>query len=412
MNNMLNITSETGELEAVLLHRPGLELERITPDTLKEVLFEDIPWLARMRQEHDAFAGELIKRGTEVYYVEDLLRQTLSVPGVKGKLIEQVLDTVRDGAYPVGPLREYLTGLGDEKLTQALIAGVVQKNLAGIERDQVLADFMHTDDPYAFCLAPLPNLYFMRDPAVTIGPGIAISSMATGVRRRESLYMNTIYENHPLLGNGEGNLDNRFYTWDEPASLEGGDILILSREVLAIGISERTSIPAAEKLARRLFAKRPEIKKILAVKIPHVRAFMHLDTVFTMVDRNKFTVYPGIVDTAETVCMTRGAGGGIQYTPQESLKKALENALGLDEAILIESGGGNPLAAAREQWNDSTNTLAIAPGVVVAYSRNERSNEVLDKNGVEIIPIEASELVRGRGGPRCMSMPLRRKDLD
>ncbi|MGI6110554.1 MAG: arginine deiminase [Eubacteriaceae bacterium] len=410
--NILNIRSEIGPLEAVALHRPGLELERITPGTLKEVLFEDIPWLKRMQQEHDAFAEELTKRGTQVLYIEDLLRETLTQPGVRERLIDQVLSiNPKAGETIVEHLRRYLNGLDDEALTQAMIAGVVRKDIAHIRRDPVLADFLHSTDPYSFCIAPLPNLYFMRDPGVTVGNGMLISSMATPIRKRESLYLQTIYDHHPLFAHGIEDSEHRYYGWNDFHSLEGGDVLVLSPETVAVGISERTKAQAAEKFAAELFAKDPVVKQVIAVKIPNVRAFMHLDTVFTMVDRNKFTVYPGILDKVEAVTMTRGAGGKLHYQPEDSLEDALKKGLGLDEIVLIESGGGDPVAAAREQWNDSTNTLAIAPGKVVAYTRNERSNEVLEKNGIEVIGIEASELVRGRGGPRCMSMPLRRAGI-
>lgn len=403
----LDIRSEIGPLKSVLLHRPGRELERITPDTLQEVLFEDIPWLKRMQEEHDAFAGELSRRGVNVLYVEDLLEDVLQDPAVRKHLIDQALASgLKSGAYLKDNLREYLEGLSPAALREALIAGVVRKDLDHIQREPVLADLLHTSDPYAFCLPPLPNLYFMRDPAVVIGSGMAVSAMHAPVRRRESLIMQTLLEHHPYFKGAPND-----YGWNEEFSIEGGDVLILNEHVVAIGISQRTSIAGAEKLAHTLFEKNPQIEKVLAVKIPEVRAFMHLDTVFTMVDYDKFTVYPGILDNVETVTMTRGKDGTVHFAYETNLNEALKKALGLGHITLIESGGGNPLAAVREQWNDSTNTFALAPGKVVAYSRNERSNAVLEKNGIEVIPIEGSELVRGRGGPRCMTMPLAREGI-
>ena len=341
------------------------------------------------------------------------------LPGVPEELwtdVERLIDQVlsinpKAGETIIEHLRRYLNSLDNVALTQAMIAGVVKKDMAHIRREPVLADFLHSNDPYSFCIAPLPNLYFMRDPGVTVGNGLLISSMATPIRKRESLYLQTIYDHHPVFAHGIENSDNRYYGWNEFRSIEGGDVLVLSPETVAVGISERTKAQAAEKFAQELFEKDPVVQRVIAVKIPRVRAFMHLDTVFTMVDRNKFTVYPGILNQVEAVTMTRGSEGRLAYTPEDSLEEALKKGLGLDEIVLIESGGGDPVAAAREQWNDSTNTLAIAPGKVVAYTRNERSNEVLDKNGIEVIGIEASELVRGRGGPRCMSMPLRRTDI-
>lgn len=406
--NILNIRSEIGPLEAVLLHRPGAELERITPDSLQEVLFEDIPWLRRMKEEHDQFADKLREEGTQVYYVEDLLKDVLEDDKVRKSLIKKLLKINPKAAQTTTEqLETFLNGLNTQELTAALISGVMSGELNG-QRKPSLADFFHTDDPYKLRLLPLPNLYFMRDPAVTVGEGMLISSMATPIRQRESLYMKTIYDHHPLFAHEEKDDSHRYYGWNKLHSLEGGDVLILSEDTLAVGISERTRTAAAENFAKEIFSKDDKIKNVIAVRIPNVRAFMHLDTVFTMVDRDKFVVYPGILDQVEAVTMRRGKGGELSYEHEESLESALKKNLGLDQITLIESGGGDPVAAAREQWNDSTNTLAVAPGKVVAYTRNERSNDVLRKNGIEVIGIEASELVRGRGGPRCMSMPLRR----
>lgn len=406
---LLNIQSEIGKLNAVLLHRPGKELERIVPNVLKEVLFEDIPWLRRMQEEHDAFARVLTGRGIQVYYVEQLLTDILADAGVRENLVHDVIDqNPSSGNYIDGFLQEYLLSMEDCKLAESLIAGVLQKELDHVEWERVLSDYINESEPYAFYMNPLPNLYFMRDPAVTIGDGMSISSMATEVRKRESLYMHYIYKNHPLFASCGG---KTYYEYDKFFSVEGGDILILSPTVVAVGCSERTQVQGVEELAKRLFEDNPALEGVLAVKIPKDRAFMHLDTVFTMVDYDKFTVYPGILDHVETVMIRRGSKGHMRYEHIDSLHDALRRALNLTSIKLIESGGGNPVAAAREQWNDSTNTLAIAPGVIVAYGRNERSNEVLAENGIDVISIEASELVRGRGGPRCMTMPLNRDPL-
>lgn len=405
----LQITSEIGNLKKVLLHRPGKELERIVPDSLKEVLFEDIPWLKRMKEEHDAFAKVLTERGTQVYYVEDLLKEILKSEEVRKALVHEVIEqNPSSGDYIDGFLNEYLISMDNEKLGEALIAGVLQKELSQVDRHLVLTDFMMGKEPYAFYLNPLPNLYFMRDPAVTIHGGLCLSSMATRIRKRESLYMAAIYEHHPMF---LGNKNRTFYKNSNFFSVEGGDILILSEKVVAIGCSERTEVQGVEELAKNLFKADMGIEKVLAIKIPNNRAFMHLDTVFTMIDYDKFTVYPGILEKVKTVIMTPKSDDCLHYESIDNLKDALKSVLNLEAINLIESGGGNPVAAAREQWNDSTNTLAIAPGVIVAYGRNECSNEVLSKNGIEVIGIEASELVRGRGGPRCMTMPLYRDNL-
>lgn len=409
METFLNIHSEIGTLKRVLLHRPGKELERIVPDSLKELLFEDIPWLKRMQEEHDEFAGILKNRGVEVLYVEDLLKDVLKDKAVREGLILEVIDqNPSSGNYIDGFLTEYLMGMESDKLSEALIAGVLQKELDHVKRHLVLTDYLKDPEPYAFYLNPLPNLYFMRDPAVTIANAMSISSMATKTRKRESQYLDAIYSHHPLFGDLKR---EKYYEYQNFFSLEGGDLLVLSEKAVAVGCSERTRVQAVEELAKNLFAADQGIEQVLAVRIPNNRAFMHLDTVFTMVNCDQFIVFPGILDQIETVIISRGKEGGLSFQRAETLKAALARVLGLKQVQLIESGGGNPVVAAREQWNDSTNTLAIAPGVIVAYARNERSNEVLEDNGVEVIGIEASELVRGRGGPRCMTMPLYREKI-
>ena len=406
---ILNVQSEIGKLRAVLLHRPGLELERIVPASLKEVLFEDIPWLRRMQEEHDAFAQVLRARGVKVYYVEALLQDILKDQPVREALVADVIDqNPSSGNYIDGFLKAYLMSMTAAQLSETLIAGVLRRDLDHVGREKILADYIHDPEPYAFYMNPLPNLYFMRDPAAVIGDGLCVGAMATRIRRRESMYLDYIYRYHPIFAAcGQ----KKFYDYDQFFSVEGGDILVLSDKTVAVGVSQRTGVEGAELLARNLFEGLPDLEGVLAVKIPDVRAFMHLDTVFTMVDRDKFTVYPGILPRVEAVMIRRGPKGRGVYEPFDNLRTALKAALHLPAIDLIESGGGNPVTAAREQWNDSTNTLAVAPGVVVAYSRNERSNAVLADRGVEVIAIEASELVRGRGGPRCMTMPLNRAPL-
>lgn len=409
MQKNLKIESEIGVLRKVLIHRPGKELDRIVPDSLKELLFEDIPWLKRMQEEHDDFAKILTQRGALVFYVEDLLKDILKISSVRENLVHEVIDqNPSSGNYIDGFLSEYLLSLDSDALGEALIAGVLQKELNHMERHLVLTDYLKGPEPYAFYLNPLPNFYFMRDPAVAIHDGMSISAMATRTRKRESRYMAAIYEHHPMF---ETCKNKMFYQDSNFFSLEGGDVLILSPTVVALGCSERTEVQGVEELAKNLFKAECGIEKVLAVKIPSNRAFMHLDTVFTMVDYDKFIVYPGILNQVETIIMTPGKEDHIHYERIDTLQGALKSVLGLPAINLIQSGGGNPVAAAREQWNDSTNTLAIAPGVIVAYARNEYSNEVLSQNGIEVIEIEASELARGRGGPRCMTMPLYRDSL-
>jgi len=403
----LNVTSEIGKLKAVLLHKPGKELERLTPDYLRDLLFDDIPWLRKMRDEHDEFADVLRQRGTKVYYIEDLLAEILTNLDVKRNLINDILIHSNIENHELRELIfSYIFNKTPAEAAEIAIAGLNKKDIQDVDREYSLSDYIRKD--YPLYINPIPNLYFMRDPLSIIGNGISINSMQTNARRREPMLIKYIYDYHPLFRKEYSQV---WYNYTIPYSIEGGDILVLSKEVVAVGCSERTSANGIEILARNLFAGNKDVKEVLAVHIPPLRAFMHLDTVFTMVDRDKFTVYPGILDRVDVYRLTPDSSNGIKVTPENDLVGALKKSLKLPAVSLIQSGGGDTITAAREQWNDSTNTLAIAPGVVVTYSRNEASNEVLRKHGIEVLEIDGSELVRGRGGPRCMSMPLVREDL-
>lgn len=404
---LLNVTSEIGKLKAVLLHKPGKELERLTPEYLRQLLFDDIPWLKQMRIEHDEFAEVLRKRGAQVLYVEDLLAEIFEDKQVKKNFIHDMLRQCKiDNPELHQIISDNLNDRTPEELVEAVIGGLQKKEIEVSDREYSLTDYVEAQ--YPLYIDPLPNLYFMRDSAAVMGNGISINSMYTDARRREPMLMRYIYDNHPLFNKAESPL---WYDHTIPHSLEGGDMLVLSKEVIAIGCSERTSAQGIEMLARNLFSGMKELKEVVVVRIPPLRAFMHLDTVFTMVDYDKFTIYPGIQDRVEVYRLVRGKSGRISVIPEADLVDTLKKALGIPSIKLIESGGGDAVTAAREQWNDSTNTLAIAPGVVVTYSRNEASNEVLRKNGIEVVEIDGSELVRGRGGPRCMSMPLAREEI-
>jgi len=403
----LNVTSEIGKLKAVLLHKPGKELERLTPDYLRDLLFDDIPWLRKMRDEHDEFADVLRQRGTKVYYIEDLLAEILTNLDVKRNLINDILIHSNIENHELRELIfSYIFNKTPAEAAEIAIAGLNKKDIQDVDREYSLSDYIRKD--YPLYINPIPNLYFMRDPLSIIGNGISINSMQTNARRREPMLIKYIYDYHPLFRKEYSQV---WYNYTIPYSIEGGDILVLSKEVVAVGCSERTSANGIEILARNLFAGNKDVKEVLAVHIPPLRAFMHLDTVFTMVDRDKFTVYPGILDRVDVYRLTPDSSNGIKVTPENDLVGALKKSLKLPAVSLIQSGGGDTITAAREQWNDSTNTLAIAPGVVVTYSRNEASNEVLRKHGIEVLEIDGSELVRGRGGPRCMSMPLVREDI-
>ncbi|MCR2032110.1 arginine deiminase [Anaerofustis stercorihominis] len=401
----LSINSEIGKLKKILLHRPGFELDRITPDDLKEVLFDDIPWMSRMRKEHDGFAKVLKETGTEVLYVTDCLLEVINNNAeAKKELVELALEEVQYDSITINGLREFLLSLDNKELIRCIIAGLSESEVKSSR--VTLSDYMQDKYPYYF--KPIPNLYFMRDVGVVIKNGVALSRMKTPIRRRESLIVRLIYKYHPDFSGAPVYFDNK----QEKMSLEGGDVLILSKECVLIGFSERTSLEGIDKLASNLLNSNSGVKKVLAVKIPHERAFMHLDTVFTMVDYDKFVIFPNILNDIEVITITSGGKSSLRYEAEENLKTALAKALNLPSVKLIKSGGSSSVISAREQWNDSTNTLAISPGVVITYNRNEISNEILDRNGIKVLSIEGSELVRGRGGPRCMSMPLVREDID
>lgn len=405
--NFLNVTSEIGNLKAVLLHKPGKELERLTPEYLRELLFDDIPWLKKMKQEHDEFARVLKDRGTLVYYIEDLLAEVLSDKDVKEDFVKRLLKHSRiENPNLNEMLYDYIISKGTGEIVEIAIGGLNKKDVPYNNRELSLTDYIYAD--YPLYINPLPNLYFMRDPAAVMGKGISINSMHTAARAREPILIRYIYEYNPLFKKESAPL---WYDYSIPFSMEGGDMLVLSREVVAIGCSERTSAEGIEIIAKNLFEGMEEIKEVVVVRIPALRAFMHLDTVFTMIDYDKFTIYPGIQDKVEVYRLIRGKNNNVTVKHEDELVDTLRKVLKIPTIRLIESGGGDPVTAAREQWNDSTNTLAIAPGVVVTYSRNEFSNEVLRQNGIEVLEIEGSELVRGRGGPRCMSMPLVREEI-
>ncbi|MCK5153028.1 MAG: arginine deiminase, partial [Spirochaetales bacterium] len=293
-----------------------------------------------------------------------------------------------------------------EELAEIIISGLAISDLPGKAGRSRLSDYIN--EAFPFYISPLINLYFTRDPGAVIGNRMSISSMKTEARRRESLILHHINKFHPRFADQSDEIWN---SHQNPNSIEGGDVLVLSPETVAIGCSVRTSTNAIEEVAESLFKDNGIVKEVLVIQIPFTRAYMHLDTVLTMVDYDKFTIFPGIENSVRVFSLTPGQKSGLIIKPVDNLLTALKSSLKLPSVQLIPSGGGDVITAAREQWNDSTNTLAIAPGVVVTYDRNTVSNDTLRSNGIEVVEIGGSELVRGRGGPRCMSMPLNRDEL-
>ena len=409
----IDVTSEIKPLKEVLLHRPGNELLNLTPDTLERLLFDDIPYLEVAQKEHDEFAQRLKENGITVYYLEDLMTEVLNErPDVKEKFIKQfITEAGVDTPKYKHLVLDYLNNIENNKdLILKTMEGIRINELDYTKRklDKSLVDLVSEDS--AFITDPMPNLYFTRDNFASIGEGISLNKMYSVTRNRETIYAEYIFNYHPKFA---GKV-YKYYDRYEQCHIEGGDVLNLNEHVLAVGISQRTEAGAIDQLAKNIFKnKESKIDTILAFNIPNSRAFMHLDTVFTQVDYDKFTYHPGIMDTLKVYEITEGndPNSDEDLNVKEmtgSLEEILEKYLGIDIA-LIPCAGGDKIASAREQWNDGSNTLAIAPGVVVVYNRNTETNKVLREYGLKVIEISSAELSRGRGGPRCMSMPLVRE---
>ena len=405
----IDVRSEIGALEQVLLHRPGAELEQLVPGELERLLFDDIPYLRAARQEHDAFAALLRENGTQVVYLEELMVRTLAVdPQVRRRFVRQFIDEGGRIARHYQPeLYEYLMALDDRELVRRTMTGVSVEEFLPPDRRGALVAL--TRGSHRFVLDPIPNLYFTRDPFACIGRGVSLNAMYSATRRRETIYGQYILKYHPDYA-GQVPV---YYRREDPFSIEGGDILNLSPRLLAVGMSQRTTPEAIEVLARNIFRdETAEIRAILALDIPDLRAFMHLDTVLTQVDRDTFTVHPEILGTLRVYHITSDGGDGLRVEERTgTLEDILARALELPRVKLIRCGGGDRVAAEREQWNDGSNTLCIAPGRVVVYDRNYVTNAILRDNGIQVLEMPSSELSRGRGGQRCMSMPLRRREL-
>lgn len=409
MSSPIHVYSEIGKLKTVMLHRPGKELENLAPDILHRMLIDDIPYLKIAQEEHDAFAHVLRQQGIKVLYLEDLLAESLTDEKVRRAFLDQLLD--ESSIKKQDPLHQLLLNYLQELPTKEMVKTVI----AGIRKSAIhnstpsLADLAEEPD-YPFYLDPMPNVYFTRDQQAAIGSGMTINRMTFRARRRESLFMETILKNHPDFKNATIPVWRDRY---HHGRLEGGDELVLNNHVLAVGISQRTSATAITDLAHNLFGH-SSYDTILAIKIPHNHAMMHLDTVFTMINYDQFTVHPFILDKAGKIdiyVLQPDDHNGVKITEKNDLVQVLKENLHLSELDLIPTGGGDPIAAPREQWNDGSNTLAIAPGEVVTYDRNYVSNDLLRKHGIIVHEIRSSELSRGRGGPRCMSCPLIREDL-
>ena len=406
VNNLaINVYSEIGKLKKVLLHRPGRELENLMPEYLDRLLFDDIPYLEIAQQEHDAFTNIFKENGIEVVYLEDLVVESLINYDVKLKFINEYIEEagIKEDRE-TGILKEYFLSFSSEKEMVFKMMEGIRKSEINDYRGPGLADFL--SNQYPFIVDPMPNLYFTRDPFAAVGNGVSIHRMLTATRNRETLFGKYIFNYNPIYKGTK-----LFYDRTEDYSLEGGDILVLNEETIAVGISQRTNPNAIEKFANLVLTEESSFKKVLAIDIPKTRAFMHLDTVFTMVDYDKFTIHPNIKSDI-AVYILKKTDGKLNITEERgSLEDVLEKELNIDKVKLIKCGGNSVIDASREQWNDGSNTLCISPGEVIVYSRNYVTNKILQDEGIKTHIMPSSELSRGRGGPRCMSMPLVRENL-
>lgn len=400
----IHVTSEIGRLKKVLLHRPGQEIENLMPEYLERLLFDDIPYLKIAQEEHDEFANILRSNGVEVVYLEDLAMESIKDSAVKEAFIEEYLDEANiwnrrrfDG------LKQYFMEMEEKELVAKMMAGLRKNDFINFSK-RGLKDYL--DNDYPFIIDPMPNLYFTRDPFASIASGISLHRMKTFTRNRETLFTKYIINHHPDFSPHKIPL---WYDRTDKFSLEGGDILILNENIIAVGISQRTDPVAIEIFAERILTSENEFNRILAFDIPKSRSFMHLDTVFTMVDHNKFTIHPNVQQTITVYSLTLQDGKIEIDEERDLLENILSKYLEIDNVELIKCGGNSMIDAAREQWNDGSNTLAIGPGEVVVYSRNYVTNQLLEERGIKTYVMPSSELSRGRGGPRCMSMPLIRE---
>ena len=407
MSNV-KVNSEIGRLKVVLLHEPGAELHNLTPKKLDDLLFDDIPWLPLAKKEHQAFAKTFEDAGVKVVYLADLMSEVLDLSNdIKNEFVEQFIkeahirsNTLREVAT------EYLKNFKDNKeLVLKTIAGIKKSELPNYQVKS-LAD--HVDD-YPFVTDPMPNLYFTRDPFASIGSGVSLNKMYSVTRSRETIFGEYIFKYHPTY-----KTTPLYYSRYEDVNIEGGDIMVLNNHVLVVGVSQRTCAEAVERLAKNLFYNNEtDFDTVLAFTIPQARTFMHLDTVFTQVDVNKFAIHKGCYEKLKIYRITKDFNNDKKVKVVEldqKLEDVLESYIGLP-ITLIPCGGGDTISADREQWSDGSNFVAIAPGEVIAYERNDITNAALIKAGIKVHIIPSSELSRGRGGPRCMCMPLEREEL-